>query len=432
MGIVFIPALINAQIISLEEAVHQALQQNPGLQAMQQQEQVAAYQVWEAKSGHLPRISLSGSYTLSEEPNIIWSIHEVGVFPPLDDRIFESSAQMTLPIYSGGRTQASVHAAKAHHKLVGAQQQTVQTDILTGVSAIFLNAAELKDKEELIIARLDILYQRLNEMNALIKEGRISAADCALILSAIEIVRSDSINIAAKWQELGLRLAQTLGTKQSVYPDLNSINAAFFGNAEIPEIDESNLFLENSYILQAKALVEQAEAMQSISKRSFLPDLSAFAVYNYRSGGTDWDPDGEWAAGVKLSIPIFNGGKHIAGLQASKASLKSAEQGMKATVNNEQARFQIALYQWKSAQYQKERLVQAVMHKEQFVSAQKAVYKAGRIPLSELMSQETELLQLNLQEKSQIYNERRSAIEYYATAGKLTEETIYTLLGNVQ
>jgi outer membrane protein TolC len=337
-----------------------------------------------------------------------------------------------MPIFSGGRTQASVHVTQAHHKWVGAQEQTYQTDILTSVSAIFLNAAELKDKQKLIIARLDILYQRLNEMDALIKEGRISAADRALILSAVETGRSDSVDIAVKWQELGLRLGQTLGMEQPVFPDINSINAALINTTEIPKLDENILLTENGYIMQAKALVERAEALHSLNKRNFLPDLSGFAVYYYRSGGTDWDPDGEWAAGVKLSIPIFDGGKRIAGLQTSNSDLRSSEQSMKATVNNETARFKIASYQWKSAQHQEENLVQAVIHKEQYVTAQKAVYKAGRIPLSELMSQEAELLQLNLREKSIVYNERRSAIEYYASAGILTEEIIFTLLRNTK
>ena len=427
-----LPAVIYAQTISLGDAVQKALQKNPRLNAMQKQEEVANYQVWEAKSGHLPRLSVSGAYTLYEEPNIIVPIHQQGVFPPLDDRIFESSAQLTVPIFSSGRTQASIRAAKASRKWTGARQQILQTDILMNVAGIFLSSAELKDNEELIEARLEVLYQRLKEMDALTKEGRISTADHALILSAIETTIGDSLNIAGKWHELGWRLGQILGMQQLVYPDIEGLDAQALNNSQIPETDMNFLFEANGFIMQAKAQVEQAEAMESLNKRTFLPDLNGFAAYNYRSGGTDWDPVGEWAAGLRLSIPIFEGGRRIAKWQAAKAALKSAEQSMKAAVQEENARLKIASSQWRSAESQRQSLTKATMHKKQFVTAQQAVYQAGRLPLSELMSQEAELLQLHLQEKSQAYTVLRTAIEYYATAGKLTEETIYTILGSTK
>lgn len=429
IGLFLFPLRSAAQSISLQQALEAVLQENPGLQALQQQEQVADYKIWQAKSGHLPQLSLSGSYTWFQEPNIVLPIHQQGVFPPLDDRIFESSALLNMPIFSGWKTVAVVDAAKADLARVTAQRENAQTNVLSGITNIFLNASEIKDKETLLQARLDVLYQRLLEMDLLITEGRVSTADRALILSSIESTRADSFAISSGWQQTGWHLSQLLAYDQPVYPELKGLNTLAILSVPAEQLSMVYLTSNNKNIQQARAQVEQASAMESSSKRSFLPDLSGFAAYNYRSGGSDWDPTGEWAAGLRISIPIFNGGSRIAGWKSSQAALKLAQYNYQATVNAENSRLQIALSQWKTAQDQKQKLSRAVDHKIEFINAQKAVYQAGRLPLSELMSQEAELLQLQLQEKSYLYAERRSSVEYYAASGELTEETIYNILG---
>lgn len=423
------PSYSSAQAISLQQALDLALKQNPGIQALEQKEEAADYKVWQVKSGHLPQLALSGSYTWYQEPNIVLPIHQMGVFPPLDDRIFESSALLSVPIFSGGKTLAAVEAAKADRAGVEAQRKDAHSNVMSGVAIIFLNAFELKDKEKQLQARLDVLYQRLKEMELLITEGRVSSADRALILSSIEATRADSLVIISSWRQTSWHLTQLLAFGQPVYPDLAGLNTLTFIPLPAEQLSMEQLYSSNKNILQARAQVEKAKAMESYSKRTFMPDLSGFAAYNYRSGGTEWDPTGEWAAGLRISIPVFNGGSRIAGWKYSQAALKSAQYNYQATVNAENTRLQIALSQWQLAQKQRQKLSRAVEHKIEFVNAQKAVYQVGRLPLSELMSQEAELLQLQLQEKSYLYAERRATIEYYAASGELTKETIFKILG---
>ena len=109
--------------------------------------------------------------------------------------------------------------------------------------------------------------------------------------------------------------------------------------------------------------------------------------------------------------------------------LIAAEKNLQAIVQNEFTSLEIARTKWQSARRQQAYLEEAVLQKEEFVMSQQAVYQSGRIPLSELMSQETELLQLNMRERSLSYTERRNAINYYSAAGQLTEEIIYNILG---
>lgn len=426
--LIFTPSLIAAQNIALPEALQRALKQNPAIRAVRDQEKAADYTVRESYSGHLPKISVSGAYTYFEKPNIVFPIHQQGIFPPLDDRIFESSAQLTLPLFSGGKTMAVIQAAKAGRENAEARRKARESELLNHISHIFLNGSELKDRRQLIMARLDILYQRLVEMDALSREGRISSADRAFILSAIASARADSMNLASAWQETGWRLGHLLGMQKAVFPELAGLNMETMPPFHLPEAMPDAWLDRNRVVLQADARLRQAEALEKLNKRKFLPDLSGFAAYYYRSGGSQWDPDGEWAAGLRLSFSLFDGGKRLAGWQASKASLRASEQSLQATIQNEYSLLQIAREQWRSARRQRQYMNDAVSCKQEFVESQQAAYKAGRLSLSELMTQETELLQIQIQEKAQLYAERKSALNYYENAGSLTEDIVYKLL----
>ena len=47
--------------------------------------------VSQATGSFLPQLYANAGYTRYEEPNIITPIHQLGVFPPLDDEIYEAT-----------------------------------------------------------------------------------------------------------------------------------------------------------------------------------------------------------------------------------------------------------------------------------------------------------------------------------------------------
>ena len=84
----------------------------------------------------------------------------------------------------------------------------------------------------------------------------------------------------------------------------------------------------------------------------------------------------------------------------------------------------MALQQWQAARERRRLIATAVASKTTSVRAYQEMYKAGRISLSDLLVQETELLQLKMQEKSLAYQERLAVLHYYATAGELNAANV--------
>ncbi len=404
--------------ISLQEALDAALKRNPLVDAMRQQRRTAEARVREATGGFLPQISMLVGYTRYQEPNIIIPIHKVGVFPPLDDQIYEARLQLQVPLFSGGRTLANRRAAKAGMQESRMQETLAELSLIERIGQMFIQAQELNDRAQLIAARITSLRRRHHELSLLLQEGRVSPADLAIVTSSLQSARADSLELDSKKQELALRLAQLVGRRQPVYPEMQQGATAA---AVVP--DTSLLRHPGPQIRQARARVERARAMKSLAVRSFLPEISGFAVYNYRSGA-DLDFIGEWAAGVTLKLPLFEGGRRIARVKAAQASLRAAENGLQYARDAHDTELRVALQQWQAARERRRLIAAAVASKTTSVRAYQEMYDAGRLSLSDLLVQETELLQLQMQEKSLAYQERMAVLHYYATAGELNAANV--------
>ncbi len=415
-----VAGLATAQLptISLQEALDAALKRNPSVDAVRQQRRAAEARVREATGGFLPQISMLAGYTRYQEPNIIIPIHKVGVFPPLDDQIYEARLQVQVPLFSGGRTLANRRAARAGMQESRVQETIAELSLIERIGQTFIQAQELNDRAQLIGARIASLRRRHHELSLLLQEGRVSPADLAIVTSSLQSARADSLELDSKKQELALRLAQLVGRRQPVYPQIERGTAAV---VVVP--DTSLLRRPGPQVRQARARVEKARAMKSLAVRSFLPEISGFAVYNYRSGA-DLDFIGEWAAGVTLKLPLFEGGRRIARVKAAQASLRAAENGLQYARDVHDTELRVALQQWQAARERRRLIATAVESKTTSVRAYQEMVKAGRISLSDLLVQETELLQLKMQEKSLAYQERLAVLHYYATAGELNATNV--------
>lgn len=415
-----VPHIAAAQTASmtLTEALNAAEVHSPAIGAAQRQREAAEARTREAASGLYPQLSLTAGYTRHQEPNVIVPIHQVGVFPPLDDQIYETSIQLRLPIFNGGRTRANRRVAKAGVVESSVWEGQVRIDLIEGIAQIFILAREQQDRADLITARIRSLQRRQDELSLLLNEGRVSPADIAQVTAAAEASRADSIEWEGKRSELAIRLGQLIGAGERVYPiDENPVLTSSL------ESQADDGMPVGPRAAQARAQVARATALHSLATRSSWPDISGFASRAYRAGG-NLESVGEWATGITLRLPLFEGGRHRASAQAAKASLRSAEYALQSAETAESADRQVALEQQKSARARRRYIAAAARSKRSSVVATQELYRAGRASLSDLLVQETDLLQLQIQERSAAYAETTAILRYHALAGRLTAQNV--------
>ena len=415
--------------ISLSEALQIFASDNPQLKAMVSYRDAAEARVSETTSDYFPRVSVSAGYTRFEEDNIIFPIHKVGVFPPLDDDIYESVAQMSVPIFNGGRTRSARHASQATVHERDAQIDLVNNNLIAAIGNIFIQAQELSDKLDLIKSQLEFLNRRYHEFTVLEKEGRVSLSDKALVQSEIENARSDSLEVESHCRGLSITLGQLLGREDPITPHIALLPQSVFVEQATSLLSLSPAHDDKTApeIQIAEAQLNRTKALKELSTRSFWPEISGVALYNFRSGD-DLKFSNEWAAGVRIQMPLFDGGRRMAGISVAKASFRAAQEQLESERQKLVSKLQIERNNWQTVQIQQTHLEAAVSAKATSVESQRELYKEGRILLSGLLIQENELLHMQIQERVATYREMTALINYYTMQGSLTTSLVEKLI----
>lgn len=412
--------------LSLADALESALLRNADVGAARREARAAAARVDQARGEYFPRLFFSAGYTRYEEPNIIIPIHEGGVFPPLDDGIYSGAANLEVPLFDGGRTAAALREAKARAEGAAAREDLSETELLVAVGRVFVRADEQADRRDLLRARLESLGERREEVERLFHEGRAARSDLDRVLSAIEEVRAESIDVESGAFELAVRLGRLVGRGDPVRPEPAAREVRIRGGG-IPGGPEDPI--EGPRLRWAEADLRGAEAARSRTKRAFLPAIDGFAAYALRSGDPP-DPVGEWSVGVGLRIPLFDGWRLVPAARAASEAEAAARERVRAERQSQDADLRVAFDRWKAAGERRGRLGEAIRGKESVVSLTRKLYEEGRVPLSELMTEESELLSLEMKERGAAHAGRVAALDYYGVLGDLKAEFVVNLLGN--
>ncbi len=424
--------VVSQQAMTIEEAIDSSLSVNTRLLLTDAQVDASYASVRQATGSLLPQLYANAGYTRYEEPNIITPIHKQGVFPPLDDEIYEASFHLAVPIFDGGRRLAKRKIATAGVKESRATNALVQNDILRQVAEVFLLARQAADQSQLINKRLASLYQQLKDLKALEQSGRVSQGDIALVSSLIASTKSDSSAIARSQNRLATRLGLLVGTNQAVIPALPANSLTMDGLIrEYPRSGCASVEYTGPTVRISEARLGKVRASRSLAARNFWPEISGYGLYLYRSG-SDWDPVGEWAVGITVSLPIFTGGTRIGKVKEAAALTRASEMAVKSAEREQESNLRLSYNDYLSALDQSDYLSTAVKEKTISVETHLELYRAGRIPLRDLHTQETELLRLQIDNNAVLYAARLALLRYEAIAGTLSKNKATMLTGGIQ
>lgn len=418
--------------VTISEAIDSSLVINPRLSMTKAQVSASRSAVSQATGSLLPQLYATAGYTLYEEPNIVTPIHQQGVFPPLDEELYEANLQLSIPIFDGGRRLTQRQIATMNVDESKATNDLVRNEILKQVAEIFLYARQIEDQSLLINKRLATLYQQMQDLQVLATEGRVSKGDLALVSSLIASTRSDSSAVAHSRFQLSIRLSSLLGTENLVVPAVSS-NTLDMGllTRLYPREESGNTHIVGPAVRISEARAKKANASKSLAARVFWPEISGYGAYSYRTG-SDWDPVGEWAVGLRLSLPLFTGGSRISRVKESASLARAAEQSLKNSELEQNALLKTVYNEYQSALDRFDYLSASVKEKSVSLQAHIDLYEAGRIPLRDLHVQETELLKLQLELNAQQYQAHLALLQYEMVAGSLTKSKVLNLTGETQ
>lgn len=334
-AVVLLAAAPAGRAESLDQALADAYQHNPQLQAARAGQSAAQHDVSAARGGWLPKLALTGGIS---RDNTSGKIDFGSGFPPINfgDSLDQSRVALRLdqPVWEGGTLSAKVSAAEdsasAAHASTRAQETRVLLDAAQAYLAVVQSQAVLavqKDNVNVIRRQLDASQQALTH-------GEGTRTDVAQAKSRLEAAVAARIQARADVARAQARYRRVIGhdpgsvSMPDHVPDL----PATLKQAEA-------LATQNFPVVAARFRAQAASEQADAAAGKLLPKIGLYAeVRRQNQPQYGFSQVTDRVIGLDVSIPIWQGGTRHA--QTAAARERARQASLKADSASDQARDQ--------------------------------------------------------------------------------------------
>lgn len=307
--------------LTWEQCVQAAREQHPGLVAARQNIQAAEAAIRAARSPGLPQASASASAAVSDDSASAGQ-----------EESYRATLDVEQRLYDGGSTRSSVRIAEADRAAALAEALQVEADILYALRVAYADLLHAQ-------AQIGLLEQIRNR-----RADNVEMVELRY-LGGQEHQGSLALN-QASLQEAETELVQarrSLGTAQSVLaramgyatdqPGLAVTGR--YEDVQVPDdVDRSVLARTTPSYIRAQASYERARQQVELARSGRRPNLSAYGAASRYGDEPDVAED-SLSAGVRLTLPLWEGGQTGAEIRRAAAQQAAAEASLLDTLNTE-------------------------------------------------------------------------------------------------
>ncbi len=322
-----VSAFVQAQVMSLRDAIQLALQNNYDIRIARSQQDIAASQNTAGYAGLLPSISASAGYSaelLNSEQQFVTG----------DERIVSNAGADALDVglfvnytlFDGMNRSALRDQLQLQSDISNLQTRNAVERTILSLSTAWYTAIQLQRSATVMEQSIAVSNERYRI--AAYRET-IGAGSRLDMMQALVDLRSDSAQLA----QISMQLAQQMGminTMLARKPEtVFFISDTLVLRNTLQYADIVSAAEENTSVVAANAQKAYMESLVQSARSALLPTLTASAGYGYfrstsEAGFVSANMNTGPSAGITLQIPIFNGGinknnVHIAEQQAGIA-----------------------------------------------------------------------------------------------------------------
>lgn len=328
---------------TLKGALSQTYLDNPSLAAARAQLRVTDENVPIQKAQGLPSASFSGTFTefLKQSSSSFIS----------PSRQFSSNIDLTVPIYSGGGTKNNIRAAETRVKAGRAELRGTESQIFSRVVASYMDVIQQEAIVSLASSNVDVLTTNLEATSDRFEIGDLTRTDVAQSESRLALaggdLRSAQANLISA-RENYIALVGKAPTDLQAPPPLPGLPSN-------PN-DAVDIALEfNPDLIAAFERVEAAGYDIKSAGSGRLPRLEAFTTAGYQNylgslGSTTASQSSTSAqAGLRLSVPLFQGGRIAAQQRQANAQANATLEQSIATERDVIANVRASYSSWRAS-----------------------------------------------------------------------------------
>ena len=328
------------QLLSKEEAVNVALENNFGIQVAKNQVEIAENNKSILNSGYLPTLTNTTSANYNRDDSVI---EFPGVFnsdgsPRADVEIYKAEAQRynsTLnadyTIFDGLGRRYNYKRLKEQYQLSELQARETIENTMLQLFSVYFEIARLTENQNVLQEALEISTQRIKRAEYAFEYGQNTKLD---ILNAQVDVTNDSINLLNTRQQLA-------NTKRDLNVVLNQdLNTTFQVDTLVNFIPKIQLeeymgkaALHNVALLQTDKNLMINEYDIKVNKAGYLPVIGLNGTYGWNlnqsaasaffpgTNNTTWN----FGLGARLTWNLFDGGGTTVRVKNAKIAYANQE-----------------------------------------------------------------------------------------------------------
>ncbi|MFH0259097.1 TolC family protein [Vibrio barjaei] len=390
--------------ISIEQAWQQAKQNDPNYEKAKIGVQLGEVGIDARRSSLLPGLSANASANWSESTD---NSNSYGA--TLSQTIWDSSLWSDLDLANANYIKAQLELSRSHNELA---QRLLSS---------YLDVASAQGDLQLAKSKLEEGNKLLKIIEKRYRAGKVKSVD-------VEEIRATQVS-----EQAGILSAQAdLEVKRATLAELinqipKSVDQIRTASLEEPPmlVNSQQQWLKlakdsSPELLVAAQNVKASEFARDSAKGGYYPTLKGDVGYN----GGDQRKDGEFSAGITLSVPIDLNGSTRAKVDEASLNILSAKQDFRKVENDIHKR---VVQQFTQVEINWNQVLMAdklVLSREKVLRSKEKLYDAGLLEVSEVINAHNSLFEAKNSLQNNLYNYWRQRIGLLQTAGKLDDDTI--------
>jgi outer membrane protein TolC len=399
--------------LTLARAVETALVNNPEVVATGWDMAAAEAKLDAARAGRRPSLSAEGSaQRFLDDQRLIPTRYngEPGVF---DDDMYRGDLVLRLPLFTGGRLTHEVRAAELIRLAEEKRLTQSRAELVFNVSSTFYTLLSQREVIRSLEFSATAMEEHRKQVSALLAEQK--AARVELLRTEVRLadlrqalVRERNVLAVQKRLLVNLMGVDTAADRLEIEGTLSTEPAN--ADREVEDLMVLALNRRSDY-LSAQARLEAQSRRVDVAKAGQWPTVSLLVSYGVRGTATGKSEDAG-AAGVGVSVPLFDGGRVAAQVGQETAALAAARERLRKMALQIRRDVETAVLEIHSAMLRIEATRQAIEQARESLRIERLKYDLGSGSMTDVLDAQSALLQSET-------NSARALADYHIATAKL-------------
>ena len=390
----------------LQSLIEEGLQNNTDLKIARLRVEEAEASLFAAKLAYLPSLSLEPQGNISSFDGSKVS------------KTYNLAATASWEVDIFGRITNAKRGAKAYHEQCKAYEQAVQTTLVATIANLYYSLLMLDEQREISQKTTESLRRNVEVLTVLKRAGQANAAHVAQAEANLLSVEASLLTFRKETNELENALSKLLGRVPEAaqrgrllsqnFPDQLAVGVPIQLLSNRPDVRHAEYTLAQAFYATNEA------------RSAFYPSivLGGSAGWTNSVGEMIINP-GKWLLSAVGSLvqPVFNQGANTARLRISKAQQEQALLSFRQMLFDAGVEVNNALCQWQTARQKQELNKAQIQTLQSAVRSTQLLMQHGDTNYLEVLIAQQTLLQAELVNASDKFEEIQGVINLYHALG---------------